>query len=139
MDGHQVAGHVVAVRARVVTRPEAGPGHPGGTDRCAATVSHQGVDGHRVGADEAVVGQLLVRRLPVQRRDGRASGVEEGGVQVIGPPGRRPHLVRQQEGEAERVDLVLALPQPRVVGQVPRFVAAAVGLDVEGVGVRVVA
>ena len=73
-----------------------------------------------------------------QRLDRPGGRSEERIVEMRVLPRRTGQLLGQLEREAQRIDLELALPQPRVVAEVARLVAIPVGRGVERVGVGVV-
>ena len=152
-DREHVRRDQIAVYARVVARAEAGPGHAGHADRRAVSLMGERVSLRAVDAVEEVR-RIVVVLLALERLEDALGARLVLRVELRRAARFLPEQVRELHRVAERVDLVLALPDPRafkvravdlqlVLAAVREDLArvlrprAAVRLHVEGVRVRV--
>ena len=111
-DGEHVGRDEIAVNAGVVAGTEAGPGHARDGDRRAVAVVRESIGGRAVGAAEIVRG-LAVILLDSEKVEDAQGALFVLVVELARAAGLFPEKVRELHRVAERIDLILALPDPR--------------------------
>ena len=111
-DSEHIGCDRVAEGTAVVAGTEARPGHAGIVDGIAAAVVVERIDPAAVGALEVVCGFGHVVLLGDPQIDDRFDGCNEGQIEDGVVAACLPVQIRKSDRIAQRVDLVLALPDP---------------------------
>ena len=136
-DGEHIGRHEITVGACIVARTKTRPRHACMRNRRAQPLVRQRIAGRPAKALKAVRRIRPVILLYAPQVDNRAQHRLPVRVKNLRPPRRLPVEIAQLDWIAQGVDLVFALPHPRVALGLVHFPTLTVGLAIKRIGIRI--